>query len=106
MSTENAKKDYELREKVSERERLYIESHYFDGFTGDLEKERQTLELSTQMYPRDSVARNNLGVVLSKVGQHDRAPCTVRLFASPDAQYYANLAYAYIARIGWKKPRP
>jgi hypothetical protein len=38
LATENARKAYELRDRVSERERFYIESHYTRG---DLEKARQ-----------------------------------------------------------------
>ncbi|HEX8801973.1 MAG TPA: protein kinase, partial [Terriglobales bacterium] len=37
LSMENTKKGYELRDRVSERERLYIESNYYRNFTGDLE---------------------------------------------------------------------
>ena len=56
LSMENTKKGYELRDRVSERERLYIESNYYCGFTGDLEKGRQVLELWAQMYPRSVAA--------------------------------------------------
>lgn len=36
LATGNATKAYELRETVSEPERLYIEAHYYDLVTGDL----------------------------------------------------------------------
>src|SRR5882762_2534691 len=42
---ENILKAYELRDHVSERERLAIESAYFGQVTGDRQKLRQTLEL-------------------------------------------------------------
>ena len=38
---ENAGKAYELRAKVSERERFYIEGHYYWIATGELEKAAQ-----------------------------------------------------------------
>ena len=53
LGAENTRKGYELRDRVSERERFYIESHYYQNVTGDLEKARQVYELWTQTYPRD-----------------------------------------------------
>ena len=41
LAAENTRKAYELREQVSEREKFYIESHYYGNVTGDLEKARQ-----------------------------------------------------------------
>ena len=47
------RKAYELREKVSERERFYIEANYYLDATGELEKAAQAYELWQQTYPRD-----------------------------------------------------
>jgi len=44
-AAEFAKRAYDLRDRVSERERLHIESRYHLFATGNLEKARQTLEL-------------------------------------------------------------
>src|ERR1700694_2455630 len=52
LAAENARKAYELRDRVSEREKLEIESNYHHFVTGDLEKARQTDELWAQTYPR------------------------------------------------------
>jgi tetratricopeptide (TPR) repeat protein len=52
LGAQYARKAYELRERVSEREKLSIESHYHD-VTGDLEKASQAYELWAQTYPRD-----------------------------------------------------
>jgi eukaryotic-like serine/threonine-protein kinase len=73
LGAENTKKAYELRERVSEREKFYIESHYDDYVIGNLEKARQVYELWAQSYPRDNVPPNNLGVVYTNLGQHDRS---------------------------------
>ena len=54
------------------REKFYIESHYHDFVTGDMEKTRQVCELWTQTYPRDDVPKIVLGVVYSKLGQYDK----------------------------------
>src|ERR1700677_4288778 len=52
-SAENIRKAYELRDKVSERERFYIEAHYYWAGTGELEKAIPAYELWRQTYPRD-----------------------------------------------------
>ena len=74
---------YELRERVSEREKFYIESHYYDFDTGDLEKARQVYELWEQTYPRDQCAPNNLGVSsIRNLGQYEKV-LAAKLGGSP-----------------------
>ena len=58
---------------MSEWEKFYIESHYHDFVTGDLEKARQAYELWGQIYPREAVPSTNLGVIYQTLGQHDKA---------------------------------
>ena len=72
LAAENLRRAYELRERVSERERFYIESLYFEHVTGDLEKARQVYELWAQTYPRDPVPPNNLGSMYGVLGQYDK----------------------------------
>jgi tetratricopeptide (TPR) repeat protein len=69
LAQENAKKAYELRGGISERERLGIEAIYYWGVTGDLEKTRDAYELLLRTYPRDSGAHFNLGNVYQGLGQ-------------------------------------
>ena len=69
LAQENAKKAYELRGEISERERLGIEAIYYWGVTGDLEKARDAYELLLRTYPRDSDAHFNLGNVYQGLGQ-------------------------------------
>jgi eukaryotic-like serine/threonine-protein kinase len=66
-------KAYELRERVSEYERLYIITRYHDIVTGDLEKRIETLRLLGDTFPRDFAARNNLGVAYLEAGRLDHA---------------------------------
>jgi eukaryotic-like serine/threonine-protein kinase len=66
-------KAYELRSRVSERERFYIESHYYDVVLVDLEKTRQTYELWEQVYPRDEIPHLNLGAsIYYWLGQYEK----------------------------------
>jgi len=67
------KKAYELRDHVSERERLAIESQYHLFATGDLEKARQALELWAETYPRDLVAQVDRDANYGTLGQFNKS---------------------------------
>ncbi len=99
LAEENTRKAYELRARVSEREKFYIESHYFHFVTGDLEKARQVYELWAKTYPREEVPPNNLGIIYQSLGQYDKAleafDETMHV-AAPDALIYSNLVAANI----------
>jgi eukaryotic-like serine/threonine-protein kinase len=90
-------KAYELRNRVSERERLYIASHYEHFVTGNLEAARKTYELSLQTYPRDTPL-GNLGAIYSEMGNYDQALASyehaMRLDQNGDT--YGNLINAYL----------
>src|SRR5208337_5031734 len=70
---ENARKAYDLREKVSERERFNIEGNYYLAATGELEKGAQTYELWQQTYPRDAEPYGSLGSVSCLLGNWEKA---------------------------------
>ena len=72
-AAENTRKAYQLRERVSEREKLYIASHYEEVFTGNLEAARKTHELWAQTYPRDNVPPHNLGIIYAYLGDYDKS---------------------------------
>jgi serine/threonine protein kinase len=67
-AAEYARKAYELREKVSERERLFIEVFYHAYATGELEKAVPTVELWQQTYPRDDWPHIWLGFMWAELG--------------------------------------
>ena len=71
-SDENLRKAYGLREKVSERERFFIEGLYLMN-TGELEKEAQTDELWHQTYPRDDTPYRWLGLIYRDLGNLEKA---------------------------------
>ena len=72
-AAENSHRAYELREKVSERERLAIEAIYYTYTTGELEKAAQAYELWQQTYPRDYLPYTNLGDIYGTLGNWERA---------------------------------
>ena len=70
---ENLQKAYELRERLSEREKLYISASHEAMAVGNMEEARKTYELWQQLYPRDQFAIGNLGVVYGFLGDHHKA---------------------------------
>ncbi len=97
-AAENTRKAYELRERVSERERFYIVSHFEQYVAGNLEAARKTYELWAQTYPRDDTPPNNLGNIYSALGDYDKSLAAKQetLKLSPDGLAYANLIGGYL----------
>ncbi len=64
---------FAIREHASERERLYIASHYYASVTDELDRAVQVYELWRQVYPRDIVPPNNLAAIYNRSGQLEKA---------------------------------
>jgi serine/threonine protein kinase/Tfp pilus assembly protein PilF len=73
LASENARKAYELRDRVSEREKYNIGAFYYSVVTGEVEKANQAYELWSQSYPRDFVPHGNLGNNYMWLGQWEKA---------------------------------
>jgi Tfp pilus assembly protein PilF/predicted Ser/Thr protein kinase len=73
LADEHLTKAYDLRERVSERERYWISSVYYSQVTGELEKANQTCELWARSYPQDDVPRGIRGHGYMLAGQWERA---------------------------------
>jgi eukaryotic-like serine/threonine-protein kinase len=99
LAAESTSKAYDLRDGVSEREKFYIESHYYQYATANLEKAIPVYEMWAQTYPRDFVPVNNLGGIYLNVGQYDKSLAEIRdLFrlAPDNGVSYFFLASAYL----------
>ncbi len=97
-SAESTRKAYDLRERVSERERFYITSHYEGYVTGNLEASRKIYELWAQTYPRDDTPPTNLAVLYIAQGDFEKTLPASResLRLTPGSgSGYANLVDAY-----------
>jgi eukaryotic-like serine/threonine-protein kinase len=71
-AVEHLKRAYDLRERVTERERMYIESQYaLQQF--DLPKALQSYKLFVATYPRDAAAWNNLASAYQTIGDFEQA---------------------------------
>jgi len=92
-ASEYARKAYDLREKVSERERFSIEGFYYLIATGELDKAAQTFELWKQTYPRDELPYLDLGFIYASLGNFEKSLAESReaLRLEPnDATNYGN----------------
>ena len=88
-------KAFQLREHVSEREKLAITASYYREVTGELDKAAQTNREGIESYPREYARYNNLATDYGEQGQYEKAAeiqrHAVRL-APNDVGVYENLA--------------
>jgi tetratricopeptide (TPR) repeat protein len=91
-AAENLKKAYELKDRVSEKEKLRISANYFYVVTGELEKEAQTYQLWVQSYPRDSVPHGNLGANYAALGQYEQAIAETRIAQDLEPNRVTNIS--------------
>ena len=100
LGIENYKRAYELRDRVSERERYYIETIYFTVVTGELEKADRSYSQWLLDYPGDYVAHGNLGHNYNVLGQYEKAieelHASLRIVPN-SAAGYSNLIQAYLS---------
>src|ERR1700741_187680 len=66
-------KAYELRDRVSEREKLYITEKYYTYITGEIDKTIETLQTWARLYPNDFIPHNNLSINYQLIGRYDEA---------------------------------
>ncbi len=73
LSAESNQKAYELRDRVSDREKYFITATYETQVTGDLEKAQQTCESWVQAYPREVAPHGILGaLVYPTLGKYEK----------------------------------
>jgi serine/threonine protein kinase/tetratricopeptide (TPR) repeat protein len=99
-AAEYFKKAFELGGHTSEREKLHISATYYLVVTGELDKAARTYEQMIASYPRNASPYTNLGVVYSRLGQHERALEVLRQGQglTPDsAAIYANIGNQLLA---------
>ena len=99
---ENLTKAFDLKDRASEREKLYISAHYYSEVTGEIDKSIPIYEQWKQTYPRDTVPWDNLALAYSSTGQHEKAVTNALegMRLDPNDRFaYQNLADAY-ERLG------
>ena len=73
LAKQHRTRSFELRDRVSERERLYISAHYYNGVEGNVAKALEVYDLWKQTYPRDAVPYINSGTLYSARNQPEEA---------------------------------
>jgi serine/threonine protein kinase/tetratricopeptide (TPR) repeat protein len=100
LAAEYIRKAYELRDRLSEREKLDITAVYYAYVTGELEKSVQAYDLYSQAYPRDNAPHNGAGLMYEYLGQYEKAIAEVQeslqLFPG-NTDDYSNLMEDYMA---------
>jgi len=102
QAAESLGRAYQLRERVSEREKFYIDSYYRDLVVGDLDKAAEIYQVWAEVYPRDEKPVGNLGLLYGYTGQHEKALSQAReaLRLQPASGLrYANLVQNFV-RLG------
>jgi serine/threonine protein kinase/tetratricopeptide (TPR) repeat protein len=93
------RKAFELRNRVTERERFQIESSYYRNVTGELPQLIEASERASETYPDDPVFHTFRGLAYARAGQHQNAARSyenARRLA-PDKYYpYVNLTAEYL----------
>jgi tetratricopeptide (TPR) repeat protein len=78
LAAEYAARAFELKERVSEREKFDIISNYHSLYTGDLAQAIETVEMWRQTYPRDFGPNSRLASLYRLVGQPEKALAAAR----------------------------
>jgi len=86
LAAQYSQKAYDLRDRVSERERYYISEKYNNYVTGDRDEATRVLKAWGQSYPNDYIPHNNLAVNYNLLGQYDDSltECREALRLSPN----------------------
>ena len=94
-----ARRAYELRDRVSERERFFISWRYLVDAEQAWDKALDLALAWTKTYPREAFAFNSLGLASGTLGQHERAATAFREALALDQKFippYGNLAGSLI----------
>jgi eukaryotic-like serine/threonine-protein kinase len=98
---------YQLRDRMTEKNRLNAEYLYYDSVTGELDKAYSVLLQSLELFPSDVFFHNNLAHSLLKLGELKRAADaddeTARLEPSP--LYFSVAAFGNIVASRFKEAR-
>ncbi len=98
LASDYLHKAFERRERVSEKEKFYIQAHYYEDATREIDKANETFRLWTEVYPHDFFAFNSLSSGYVEIGQLENAieAGQQALRLNPNhALGYASLSRAY-----------
>jgi DNA-binding winged helix-turn-helix (wHTH) protein/tRNA A-37 threonylcarbamoyl transferase component Bud32/tetratricopeptide (TPR) repeat protein len=73
LSAASYTRAYQLRDRLTEKDRMSTEIDYYGRVTGDWEKEYSTVLRFLEIFPRDVLGHANLRAAFVHLGQRDRA---------------------------------
>lgn len=100
LAADMTKKAYELRDAVSESEKLRITYYYHNFVNGELDKAIDTLELWRNTYPNFVVSYVSLSDSMERIGQSEKAVAFAREGIRIDPNYatiYMNLVESLVS---------
>ena len=99
LSDQTLQKAFELKDRASEHERLYITAHYYSELQRDVDKTISTYQSWINTYPHETTALDNISLQYIAIGQYEKALASsgqaMRL-DSKDRFAYQNVAEAYM----------
>jgi serine/threonine protein kinase/tetratricopeptide (TPR) repeat protein len=100
QSQDSIRKGFDLKDRASEHEKLYISAHYYDEVEGNADKIVEIYEQWKETYPRETLPYDNLSLRYEGLGQHDKALANAAeaMRLDPKDNYaYQNLGDAYLS---------
>jgi len=98
LAVKNEQRAFELRERLSQLERLMLECDYY-GNVSDLMKARSSCQLGAQTFPRESFFPFDLGVYSNVLGDYEDALkqyLIAHRLAPQSAFYYRDVVLTYL----------
>ena len=100
LAPQYSRRAFELRDRVSERERFFISWRYYRDAVQDADKALELARSWTATYSREAFAFNGLGAALIRVGRFDESIGPLREAIRLDPKFspaYANLSASLLA---------
>jgi eukaryotic-like serine/threonine-protein kinase len=104
-ANENFEKAFALRDRTTDRERLYIEASYYSTVTGESGRAIQIYQAWIQSYPQDPVAHARLASKYGTLGNYEEASkemLAALKLESDNAGDYGVLIGFYLAQNRWE----
>lgn len=100
LSAESTRTAFQLRDRASDAEKLFITASYYMQVTGNMEKAQQTCEAWASTYPRAVVPHDFLsGIIYPAFGKYEKGVEESQKAIERDPDFavgYLTLAYSYV----------
>jgi len=104
LAPEFSRRAFELRDRVSERERFFISWRYYHDATQDWDKALDLARTWKATYPREPFAFNSLGAAYNALGQYEQAIEPFQSAARLDPSFVAPIESAAATYLALNRP--